>query len=170
MQSPVEEFAWCTTRPPVSGAGDVMYHRDVLNKIGPWNESNVNHEGTLDSETDMLQRVQKYLSENYVPLKCLMPKLPVAVAIYTDSRGTNARVRGNRRYGDYWPAHDGIHYYHTLEYSELKAQLQTNEIVPIEKLAHTNGFLSPVDENGNWKKNPIKIELATRADYVELVK
>ena len=38
----------------------------------------------------------------------------------------------------------------------------------IEEMASTIGWEAPIDNFGNWKKNPIRIEDATKDDWVEL--
>lgn len=156
-------------RPPISGAGDVVYTREVLDLIGPWSEENVAHEGGLDSETEMLQRVQKLVTEGKLQCKCLSPLLPPAVAIYTDARGTNARVRGNKRYGDYWGPKEVGRYYQARKIQDFSTQrLLQGEPLSIEEMARPLGWTKPLDVNGNWLKNPIRPETAKEGEYVVL--
>ena len=103
-----DTFLVDTRRNPVCGAGDVMYSRKILDMIMPWQEDNIAHEGGQDSETAMLNKVKDLLAFNdQLKLTCLVPIVPPSIAIYTDARGTNARVRGNKRYGDYWAPKNG---------------------------------------------------------------
>lgn len=158
-------------RPPIQGAADSMYPRWILEKIYPWNIKNEAHEGGPDSETAMLQKVKKLHEEGDIKnVFTIIPKFPVAVAIYTDQRGTMGRVRGNKRYGDYWEAKKDNLYYELIDYDDvLKMQSDNNfKPLPIELLARGVEWNPPVDENGHWKKNPIRPETATEADYVVL--
>lgn len=162
-------FVFNAARPPISGAADVVYTREVLDLIGPWSEKNVSHEGGLDSETDMLQRVQKMMLERKLEYKCVSPILPPAIAIYTDARGTNARVRGNKRYGDYWPPKAMGRYYQPRKMQDFPPQrLLQGGPVSIEELARPMGWDKPLDVNGNWLKNPIRPETAQESDFVVL--
>lgn len=163
------EFLFDLSRPPLAGAGDVAYRTDVLRLFLPWSENNVAHEGGGDSETEFLQRSQTTIKSNNINLKCAIPMIPAAVAIYTDPRGTNARVRGNRRYGQYWPPKDGRFYYKLHKYCDFYQKVAV-KLAPlsIEDIAETIGFPKPVDSSGNWLKNPIKPELAVPSDWIEL--
>jgi hypothetical protein len=159
------------SRDVVAGAADCMYVRDVLTMVGKWNENNKQHEGGGDSETDYLIRVKR-LRETESKIRCLrsiVPAISPAIAIFTDSRGTNARVRGDKRYGDYWePKQDAWRYYE-LRHDLVNAD--TDELqrpMSIEEMAVPIGFNAPIDENGNWMKNPINPTYATISDYVVL--
>ena len=156
-------------RNPVCGAGDVFYTKELINKIYPWNVKNKNHEGGQDSETEMLSKVKAMLEKGELgPRLFLTPQIPVSIAIYTDSRGTNARVRRNKRYGDYWPGNDNFLYYKMHEFEDIIRMRDLNDglPVPIEIIAEslTENNL-PIDSNGNWMKNPIRPELALPSDY-----
>lgn len=158
-------------RPPFSGAGDCMYSRRVIEAFYPWSENNKNHEGTLDSETDMLQKVSRIRGGPFSvfnELYCIVPLIPASIAIYTDSRGTNARVRGNKRYGDYWPAKNDRSRYYEIMSIETALNKFDKFPVSIEDISIPIGWNSPVDENGNWKKNPIRPESANPSDFEEI--
>ena len=157
-------------RAPSSGAGDVMYSRYILNKFGPWSENNESHDVSGDSETKMLKRIKEICSNTENPMGTVLPIYPVSVAIYTDSRGTNARVRGNKRYGDYWEAKKNNCYYEILDYSTLLKDKKFEGRIPveIEKAAIPIGWSAPIDKEGVWKKNPIDPVTALKSDYVVL--
>ena len=164
------KFVADSDRPPSSGAGDVMYSRYILDKLGPWSENNQRHDVSGDSETKMLKRIKEIYSNKENPVSTILPIYPVSIAIYTDSRGTNARVRGNKRYGDYWKAKKDNCYYEIMDYGVLlkdkKFERQTP--VSIEEAAIPIGWSAPIDKEGNWKKNPINPETALPSDYVSL--
>jgi hypothetical protein len=163
-------FVFNQYRPPVAGAADVMFSKDILGMIGPWSEENKAHEGGSDSETDMLHRVEKMMKEGNLDLTCAMPVIPPAAAIYTDPRGTNARVRGNRRYGAYWPPKVDYRYYEFLSLEGIRSTHPDRNVpYSIEEMAIPLGWKAPIDENGNWMKNPIRPESAMPFEYEDLV-
>ena len=156
------KFVYDYKRNPIAGAADVMYSRQIIDMIYPWCENNIRHEGGSDSETEMLKRVRKILKDRNISLYCAMPIFPISIAIYTDSRGTNARVRGYKRYGDYWPPKEGFKYYKIMKYEEIIDRISGRNIpIGIEEVALPIGWTAPIDARGNWKKNPIRPETAT---------
>ena len=165
----IYKFIYDLNRPPICCAGDVMYSKQMLNMMGPWKgKDNLSHEGGNDSETDMLVRVNEHILKNNMKLFCAIPLVAPAAAIYTDSRGTMARIRGNKRYGDYWPPKDDFKYYEIFDFDDCKISSELRTPVGIEQLAHPIGWKAPIDNNGNWMKAPIKPETATENDYVML--
>ena len=136
-----------TKRPPICGAADVMYSKEILRKIYPWNVNNLSHEGGNDSETHMLKKVESLISAG--DLKDIFftsPQIPVSAAIHTDQRGTNARVRENKRYGDYWQPKKDFRYYEIFELDSLTAKCN-RETPPlsIDDLARGVGWNVPKD-------------------------
>ena len=163
------KFVFNASRPPIAGAADVMYSRQILDLIGAWSENNQFHEGVNDSETDMLNRVRDLITHKNLKLMCAMPIYSPSVAIYTDSRGTNARVRGNKRYGDYWPAKKDDTYYQIMTLDEILSTLGKRDFpVGIEEIARPVGWSPPIDQFGSWLKNPIRPETASESDYTVL--
>lgn len=157
-------------RPPIGGAADCIYSREILEKIYPWNVKNINHEGGQDSETAMLQKVESLLaSQDLKDIFLIAPQIPVSVAIWTDRRGTNARVRGNKRYGDYWPPKEDFRYYKIYNIEDIEPLISKEDLpVPIENMAQGVGWSVPKDENGVWLKNPIRPETASPSDWTYL--
>jgi len=155
------------SRDPISPAADAVFSRKVIEEIAPWCEDNKNHEGSMDSENEMRYRVLDMIKSKKIPrYVTALSSVPQAVAIYTDSRGTQGRVRGNRRYGDYWQAKDttGWKYYEYVAEHEFSK----NQINSIEDVAKPIGFPKFLDLNGNWLKNPIRPDEAKREDWVDL--
>jgi len=158
-------------RSPICGAGDVLYSRETIEKIYPWCVNNLNHEGGNDSETAMLNKVKNLISSGDLnnDLVFISPQIPVSAAIWTDRRGTNARVRGNRRYGDYWPPKEDFRYYKIFDLQEIAStQTKDNLPIPIDNFAIGIGWNTPKDSQGNWLKNPINPEYAKEDDFVDL--
>jgi len=116
------------------------------------------------------KRIKEIYNNKENSVSTILPIYPVSIAIYTDSRGTNARVRGNKRYGDYWKAKKDNCYYEIMDYGVLlkdkKFERQTP--VSIEEAAIPIGWSAPIDKEGNWKKNPINPETALKSDYTIL--
>ena len=151
---------------PTSGAGEAFYSKQMLEKMYPWSINNLNHEGGGDSETKMLKKIDEILGEKKAATYLAMPIFPVSVAIYTDPRGTNARIRGNKRYGQYWPAKDSYKYYKIWNYKKA-LELSKERDIPfgIEFAAEPIGWNKPLDSYGNWLKNPIRPEDCSEDDY-----
>jgi len=157
------------TRIPFSCSADVMYSRESLEFMGMFLENNEGHEAGINSEDDMRNRIINKLKDGNYKIFCAMPLISPAAGIFTDARGTNARVRGNRRYGDYWEPKEDFKYYEVRDYSDILENYKNREIpVGIEELAIPIGWDQPVDSMGDWLKNPIRIETATRDDWEEI--
>ena len=155
------------SREPVSMAADAIYSRKVLKEMGPWHIKNLNHEGGMDSENEMRYKVRKMVAEGTMPRYVVaFTSVPQSIAIYTDPRGTQGRVRGNRRYGKYWEAKDSSKWKY-YEYVSLE-EFVTDKPHSIEDVARPIGFEKAVDKNGNWLKNPVRPETAAPEDWVEL--
>jgi len=155
-------------RAPICGAADVFYSRRVLSRIYPWHVDNGSHEGGNDSETEMLSKIQNVFSREEIDnMYFISPQIPVSVGIFTDPRGTNARVRGNYRYGEYWPPKEGFKYYKIHDMKEIIENRGQNNDLPlsIETMASPIGWSAPIDQSGNWMKNPIRPESASPLDY-----
>jgi glycosyltransferase involved in cell wall biosynthesis len=163
-------FLFDLHRIPFCCSADVMYSRESLNFMGPFLEKNDGHETGTNSEDDMRSRILSKISGKNAQIFCAAPLIPPAVAIYTDPRGTNARVRGNKRYGSYWPPKvDNFRYYQVRDFNDMSALFANREKpVGIEEMAIPEGWSAPIDSNGDWIKNPIIIENCSSDDYVVL--
>ena len=155
-------------RPPTSGAADVMYSREILDLIYPWSENNKQHEYDEDSETKMLNKVKKMNMSGRHSFFTFCPIMPVSVAIYTDSRGTNARIRGDKIYGNYWEAKRDNQYYEIFSYDKCQQKFKfykRNIPIPIEEVAECIDHGPYLYKNKNWMKNPIRPESCNEADW-----
>tara|TARA_R100000008_G_C3559161_1_gene155055 strand:+ start:76 stop:1008 length:933 start_codon:yes stop_codon:yes gene_type:complete len=129
----------------ISGAGDCFYNRMDVKSMGGW------HVGTDINAEDLFTHTAK---ETFPQKHIYVPWIPPSVVIFTDPRGTNGRVRGNKRYGLYWEALKDNLYYKWVDANEKK--INKSRPLSIEDLVAANGeWELPIDENGNWKKNPI---------------
>ena len=87
--------------------------------------------------------------------RCLV-QIPIMAQILTDMRGTQARIRGNRRYGDYWPPPEGMFYYKMWSEPDLESFLKAGHPVSFEDIVQPIGYQLPLDDNGNLMKNPLQ--------------
>lgn len=158
------------SRPPIATSGNSFYRKNVLLELGPWSEDNKNHEGSGDSETKMLQRVMNVVEKQTTKWCQYQPNVPMTVMIYTDPRGTNARIRGDKIYGKYYAANGSPPLYYkirTLEDLDLEFSLKNKQNpIEIEKMAVGNGWNIFLDSQGNWKKNPVRVENCSDDDWV----
>ena len=150
------KFVYDYNRFPTSGAGRVMYSRKVVEILYPWSTKNKNHEATEDSETKARAKFIEYMANTGEPFYCAMPIVPVMAGIYTYSRGTQARVTANGLVGSYWPPKKDFRYYEITDYDEFfKDGGEYEYPLGIEKAVKPIGFEVPIDENGDWIKNPL---------------
>ena len=163
-------FTMDLSRIPFSCSANAIYSKASLEYFGPWSEDNKSHEGGMDSENDMRQRVRSVLSKYENPqFFCGHPIFTPMAAIYTDPRGTNSRIRGDKRYGEYWPPKKDFKYYKIFSFEEASKMCQDRAIpIGIEEIAIGEGWNVPIDQQGNWKKNPIRPETATSSDWFEI--
>jgi len=152
---------------PIMGAANAMFSRKILDMMYPWEENNSSHEGGQDSETKMLMKVKNFIREKNLNLINVAPIIPPSIGIYNED-GDNARVRGTKRYGKYIPPQEQYKYYKIRDYKEMLELANNNTPLSIEDMAQSTGWKLPVDESGNWIKNPMKIENATEEDYEEI--
>ena len=130
----------------IPGAGDCLYNREVLNALGGW------HVGLQHNAEEIFTEMGGSVFNN--SKKVYVPWSPPAAVIFTDPRGTNGRVRGNKRFGLYWEALKDNRYYQWIEKDSIPHN--NNRPASIEEVVVANGgWELPIDENGNWKKNPI---------------
>jgi len=131
--------------------GDSIYSRSFLDSLNGWTVKR-----GVNSEVDMVRRSTRK------GLKKYSLKVPAIAAIYTDPIGTNARIRGGKRYGKYWQAKDD-QYYHFINPNDFSECL--HRPYSIEEVVKADWAL-PIDENGNWKKNPIEVTESTAYENI----
>ena len=137
-----------------------MFYRENLKLMGKWDTSNKSHEGGThgdDAESKMWTRVRQLHDAKSINWAQILPIVPVSVAIWTDPRGSSVRVRGNKRYGKYFEPKEEYMYYRVRSFKEAMDLDDHERKIPveIEKVAVGVGWDVPIDEDGNWMKNPI---------------
>jgi glycosyltransferase involved in cell wall biosynthesis len=175
-KTPDEDFRFYADfkRRPVCGSGNGIYSREILDAVYPWSLENDGHESAAnnDSENKMWAKVEKLQSKGIISEKIyhVVPQIPVTIGIYTDSRGTMARVRGNQRFGDYWSPKEDFRYYKIYETDEILKMRNINQGLPlsIEMVAEPIGWSAPLDNEGNWLKNPIRASEAKPEDFTDI--
>ena len=128
---------------------------DTWRRIGPFRAPNAQQtvqDAGGGTEDDVVRR---YRGAGLKLRKALL-QVPAIAEIITDPRGTQARVRGDRRYGRYLAPPQGRWYYRIWNEAEA-AQLPRyqNTAVAFEDLVQPLGFELPYDAHGNRLKNPL---------------
>lgn len=145
----------------IIGAGIASLTRmDIWKKLGPWKAKN-GDKNIVDSsgggEAEMLLRWQN----TGIPLQRALPILPVSADIITDTLGTKAKVRGDKRYGEYLPPSDGEFYYRISKQEDV-AYLMKNELpIPFEDFVEPVGFDLPLDHQGNLVKSGLNMSIVS---------
>ena len=144
----------------IPGAGDCFYNKECLDTMGGWKvDGNINAEDLFSTMGNAHFHGRK---------KVFVPWFPASVAIFTDPRGTQGRVRGNVRYGLYWEALKDNLYYQWVDKKDFV--FHDHRPFSIEEIAIANGdWELPIDECGNWKKNPINWPIGTENVSYEII-
>lgn len=145
----------------IIGSGIASLTRtDLWRELGPW-KRNENDQNIVDSsgggETEMLNRWKK----TRIPLQRAIPILPVSADIITDSLGTKAKVRGNKRYGEYASPVDGDYYYRIRRQQDVEYLLRRDIPVSFEEFVEPVGYNLPLDEQGNLIKSGLNVSIVS---------
>lgn len=145
----------------IIGAGIASLTRtDLWKTLGPWKFDSGNRnivDSSSGGETEMLTRWQN----SGMPLQRIIPVLPVSADILTDDLGTKAKVRGNKRYGNYKPPAKDKFYYHIRKQEEVLGLWKNTLPVSFEDFIEPIGFNLPLDEYGNLLKGDINTSIVS---------
>ena len=162
-------FSKNLSRPPIATSGNSLFMKSMLKSLGPWSENNKRHEGSDDSETKMLKTVRQYCIDQKKKWYQYQPVISPTIMITNDPRGTNARIRNDKRYGKYIKGVGNPSlYYEMYTLSQVKSfHSCDNRVTPIgfEDLAKGIGWSIYLDDNGDLKKNPIRVEDCVDSDW-----
>jgi glycosyltransferase involved in cell wall biosynthesis len=123
-------------------------------KVGPFRTTAARQtvqDAGAGAEDDLVRRYR----QSGLRLRKALLEVPVLAEIITDPRGTQARVRGNRRYGRYLAPPDGLFYYRILDAAEAAATPRRGPAIAFEDIVQPLGFSLPFDEQGNRLKGPL---------------
>jgi glycosyltransferase involved in cell wall biosynthesis len=98
--------------------------------------------------------VRRYRGAGLHLRKALL-EVPVLAEIITDPKGTQARVRGNRRYGRYLAPPCPPFYYRIWTEADAGAIPRRQSALAFEDVVEPIGFELPYDANGGRLKNPL---------------
>jgi len=127
----------------------------VWKTIGPFRTSGARQtvqDAGAGAEDDVVRRYRRA----GLKLRKALLQQPVLAEIITDPNGTQARVRGNRRYGKYFAPPEGTFYYGIR--AESHSLPLTGAAVPFEEAVEPLGFSLPLDREGNRLKNPFGVD------------
>jgi len=164
-------FVFDYQRGPFTPSCNSFFSKEKVKKyIGEWSTNKTSHEGESSAEAEIDSKIKKMKMEGLISWNQLMPLYPVAAAIYTDSRGTMGRVRGDRIFGDYWEAKKENLYYELVQYKDaLDSQYENiDKPLGIEQVVKTIGFKAPIDKSGSWKKVHLDPERVKPEDWRDI--
>ena len=145
----------------IIGAGIASLTRtDLWKKLGPWKFDSSDRnivDSSSGGEAEMLLRWQR----SGEPLQRALPVLPVSADILTDGLGTKAKVRGDKRYGDYKPPVQGNFYYHIRRQEDAADLLKNDLPVSFEDFVEPIGFNLPLDEHGDLLKGGLNMSIVS---------
>jgi glycosyltransferase involved in cell wall biosynthesis len=127
---------------------------EVWRTIGPFRSSGARQtvqDAGAGAEDDVVRRYRGAR----LNLRKVLLEVPVMAEIITDPNGTQARVRGNKRYGRYFAPPSGEFYYRIWSESEAAAIPSRGSATSFEDIVEPLGFELPYDANGNRLKNPV---------------
>lgn len=156
---PIRTYGW--KEDGIIGAGIASLTRTELWKtLGSWKVDSGDR-NIVDSsgggEAEMLERWRG----SGMPLQRALPILPVSADILTDDLGTKAKVRGDKRYGDYKPPVRDEFYYRIRRQEDV-AKLWKNDLpVSFEDFVEPVGFNLPLDEQGNLLKGGLNMSIVS---------
>jgi len=149
------KFIYHYQRNPIMGAMNCMITKNTMDMMHPWDVDNHAHEGGKDSETKMLEKVANIILRNNSRIYYAAPTIPVSIGIFHED-GSNARVRGSKRYGTYKPPpgdETGIKYYEIINYEDLPEEwFSRTTPIHIEEISKSIGWNLPIDTAGKWIK------------------
>lgn len=156
---PIRTFGW--KEDGIIGAGIASLTRTKLWKtLGSW-KMDINDRNIVDSsgggEAEMLLRWRK----SGMPLQRAMPILSTSADIITDNFGTKAKVRGDKRYGNYVAPVEGEFYYRIRKQEDVAELWESNLPISFEDFVEPLGFDLPLDEQGNLLKSGLNTSIVS---------
>jgi len=144
-------------RDPIDGVGMQVFSRLKLWRgLGKWEaELKFNpHDSSSGGEENMLKRALREGISGHM----ITPHYPVLATIVTDSIGLNARVRGEYRYGEYFPPPSGCLYYEILQ-GPIDQFVKVNIPLNFEDIVRPLGYELPLDKKGSLIKEGVNMSI-----------
>ena len=140
--------------PGVVGSGIPSLARiEVWRSMGEWKATEKRtKENIIDSSLGAETYMEKQFYANQIPWQHAILSTPVAADIVTDPIGTKAKVRGDKRFGKYFPPITGENYYEYIDYIELLKKDSTKYPLSFEENVFPIGYDLPLDSDGNLLK------------------
>lgn len=136
-----------------------FYHRKWFDLLPPWNRE-IKAEGLSNLELEKVDQLNAKLVEMEANCVSAVPLIPPTVAIYSSS-GPAAKVRMNRRYGDYNKVMNGTDWmYYSMHNYEFVKMMTSKRSSPmsIEEIAQPVGWSAPLLPNGDWNKGHLDVD------------
>jgi len=150
----VATYGW--KAPGIVGSGIPSLTKTAIwRALGPWkftaaDDSLVDSSG--GGETEMLVRYGK----TGMNLHKAAAVIPVAADIVTDRTGTKAKVRGGKRYGEYWKPKNGPYYYRIWNEQDLIEEFGDRKTpLSFKTMVEPIGYEIARDARGERLKNAI---------------
>lgn len=127
---------------------------DTWRRLGPFKTSGASQslqDAGAGAEDDVVRRYERA----GLRLRKALLEVPAIAEIITDPKGTQARVRGNRRYGRYFAPPQGPFYYRIWSEPEAAVLPHGGSAIAFEDIVQPLGFDLPYDDRGNRLKSCI---------------
>jgi len=139
----------------ICGSGIPSLTRTELwRQLGPWKTTRNTDPKLIDSSLGAEDEMVLRFYARRQPLQMGYLVKPVATDIITDPTGCKAKVRGNRRYGVYFPPPEGTFYFRIREQATIP---DPENDIPISFMegAEPIGYTIPTDSTGERLKSSI---------------
>jgi len=127
----------------------------VWQTIGPFRTKSGARQTVQDAGAGAEDDVVRRYRGKGLNLRKVLLEVPAMAEIITDPNGTQARVRGNKRYGRYFAPPAGDFYYRIRSEAEAAALARSGSAASFEDVVEPLGFELPYDAQGNRLKNPV---------------
>lgn len=127
---------------------------DTWRRLGPFKTSGASQslqDAGAGAEDDVVRRYERA----GLRLRKALLEVPAIAEIITDPKGTQARVRGNRRYGRYFAPPQGPFYYRVWSEPEAAVLPHGGSAIAFEDIVQPLGFDLPYDDRGNRLRSSI---------------
>jgi len=131
--------------------GGCFAHMDFWRRFGRFVEDSEKFGGVEEEAIHRTRTAWRWRLRK--PKRCLQ-RVPISLAIVTDPRGYDVKIRGYQRIGIYEPPNpDTGLYYQILDLEEIETLKNLSRMAAIEDVLRAQpGVNLPMDDSGNWIK------------------